>query len=232
MHLEHWGRREDDLLRLLREEAPDLIVLTGDYLNLSYREDPEAHAQARELLKAISGEGDRDFPAPPAGVYAVLGSPAVDRNSASLFDGLAVHLLRDEMVEVDLGKGRSLIVLGVECNHRPRIDAPKLAALIREVPEDVPRVLLYHSPELMPFAEPMGIDLYLCGHTHGGQVRLPLYGAIVTASHLGKRFEMGHYQRGNTHLYVSRGVGFEGHGAPRVRFLCRPEITTVRLGCQ
>jgi hypothetical protein len=81
----------------------------------------------------------------------------------------------------------------------------------------------------MPVAPQYGINLYLCGHTHGGQVRLPFYGAVVTASTLGKRFEMGYYRLQDTHLYVSRGIGFEGMGAPRVRFLCPPEITLVSI---
>src|SRR5690606_28729056 len=83
--------------------------------------------------------------------------------------------------------------------------------------------------ELMPQAVTHDIDLYLCGHTHGGQVRLPLIGPLVTSSKLGRRYVMGLYREGRTHLYVSRGVGFEGLGAPRVRFLCPPEITLIRL---
>jgi hypothetical protein len=81
----------------------------------------------------------------------------------------------------------------------------------------------------MPEVSELGVDLYLCGHTHGGQVRLPLYGAMLTSSQLGKRYEMGHYQQGRTNLYVSRGVGLEGLGAPRIRFLSPPEITLVTL---
>jgi predicted MPP superfamily phosphohydrolase len=56
-------------------------------------------------------------------------------------------------------------------------------------------------------------------------VRLPFYGALLTSSELGKQFEMGYYRLENTHVYVSRGIGMEGLGAPRVRFLCPPEIT-------
>jgi predicted MPP superfamily phosphohydrolase len=82
----------------------------------------------------------------------------------------------------------------------------------------------------MPQAIEHGIDLYLCGHTHGGQVRLPVIGAVLTSSRLGRRYVMGHYHEGRTHLYVSRGVGFEGLGAPRVRLFCPPEITLITLG--
>jgi len=75
---------------------------------------------------------------------------------------------------------------------------------------------------------PLGVDLYLAGHTHGGQVRAPLYGAIVTFSEFGKRYEMGPYRVGGTMLYVNRGIGFEPE-LPRVRFLARPEVAVIDL---
>ncbi len=69
----------------------------------------------------------------------------------------------------------------------------------------------------------------LCGHTHGGQVRLPLIGPILTSSQLGRRYVMGLYEEGGTRLYNSRGVGLEGLSAPRVRFLAPPEMTLVEI---
>ncbi|MCA1553353.1 MAG: metallophosphoesterase, partial [Chloroflexi bacterium] len=91
-------------------------------------------------------------------------------------------------------------------------------------------ILLYHSPDLAPQAAALGtIDLQLAGHTHGGQVRLPFYGALLTSSLYGKQLEMGLYQLRDMLLYVSRGVGLEGMGAPRARFRCRPEVTLITL---
>ena len=81
----------------------------------------------------------------------------------------------------------------------------------------------------MPAATTTGVDLYLAGHTHGGQLRLPVFGALVTASSFGKRYEMGAYREGRTVLYVSRGIGLEGLGLPRARFLSPPEITLFTL---
>jgi len=232
LHVERFGRREERLLRMVRAVAPDLILLTGDYVNLSYVDDPLTHAETRRVLAALSSGGEN---LAAAGVYAVLGSPPVDRNSASLFDGLPIHLLRDEVVTVELPapedgspKGR-LALLGLDCSHHMQRDAERLKAIGAQAPPDTFRILLYHSPELILFASELDINLYLCGHTHGGQVRLPFYGAVLTSSHVGKRFEMGHHRLNNTHLYVSRGIGMEGLGAPRVRFLCPPEITLVSI---
>jgi predicted MPP superfamily phosphohydrolase len=81
----------------------------------------------------------------------------------------------------------------------------------------------------MPLAQQYPVDLYLCGHTHGGQVRLPIYGAIITSSSLGKRYEMGPYVEQDTTLYISRGIGLEGLSAPRMRLLCPPEIILFSL---
>ena len=73
------------------------------------------------------------------------------------------------------------------------------------------------------------VDLFLAGHTHGGQVALPFYGAIVTFSRFGKRFEAGLHRVANTWLYVNRGLGMEGGPAPRVRFCARPEVSVLEV---
>jgi predicted MPP superfamily phosphohydrolase len=104
-----------------------------------------------------------------------------------------------------------------------------MTEVMRRVPADGYSLLLYHSPDLAEAAAEAGVDLYLAGHTHGGQVRLPFYGAIITMSAYGKRFEAGQYRVGATTLYVSRGIGMEGLRLPRVRFLCPPEIVVIDL---
>ena len=114
--------------------------------------------------------------------------------------------------------------MGVRNTYIEARDVAAIRRLMSQAPPDALTVLLYHTPDLMPLARDLGVDLYLCGHTHGGQLRLPLYGAIATSSKWGKRYEMGRYREGETTLYVSRGLGVEGLGAPRARFLSPPEI--------
>lgn len=222
LHLERMTRREEQVLALAKQAEPDLILITGDYVNLSYNEDEVTHYEVRELLRRLEA---------PFGVYATLGSPPVDLPHVipALFSDLPVRLLRDEWECLDLPGGRQLVLLGLDCSHDLDVDGARLRGVLQQAPNGVPRVLLYHSPELMPEAARHGLDLYLCGHTHGGQVRLPGYGAILTSSQLGRAYVMGHYREGKTNLYVSRGVGLEGLSAPRVRFLSPPEITLVTL---
>ncbi|HSM54634.1 MAG TPA: metallophosphoesterase [Candidatus Sulfomarinibacteraceae bacterium] len=222
IHLERITAREEALLALAASAEPDAIVITGDYVNLSYNRDEKTLSQVRGLLQRLRA---------PHGVYATLGSPPVDlrQTVAPLFEDLPVCLLRDGWAALDLGQGRRLVILGVDCTHHLDEDGQRLHEVVSAAPNGVPRLLLYHSPELMPQAAAHGLDLYLCGHTHGGQVRLPLLGPILTSSQLGRRYVMGHYREGSTQLYVSRGVGLEGLSAPRVRFLAPPEITLVEV---
>lgn len=222
IHLERWTRREDQLLAHIEQAQPDLIVITGDYVSTSNNSDPKTLRQVHDLLSQLWA---------PYGVYATLGTPPVDlrENVVPIFDDLPVTLLREHCVQLDLGKGRQLALLGMDCTHYLPDDIARLARLTAVAPPTMPQLLLNHSPELMPQAAQEGIDLYLCGHTHGGQVRLPIIGPLLTSSQLGRRYVMGHYQEGRTNLYISRGVGFEGLSAPRVRFLTRPEITLVTI---
>lgn len=222
IHLERLGIREAHLLELAEVAQPDLILMTGDYVNLSNNVDPETHREVGRLLGQLHAR---------YGVFAVLGTPPVDLPGVMprLFEGLPARLLRDEAVVVTLSRGRRLTLLGLDCHHDIPRDVATLDRVLAGAADAGPRVLLYHSPELMPAAAERGIDLYLCGHTHGGQVRLPLIGPLLTASQLGRRYVMGHYQEGRTHLYVTRGVGFEGLAAPRVRLFCPPEVTLVEV---
>lgn len=223
LHIERWTARETAVLQLAEQAKPDLIVISGDYVNLSYNEDPETQQLVIKLLRQLSA---------PHGVYAVLGSPPVDLRQTVLpiFEAVDhIKLLRWDWEVVEMGNGRSLTIMGLDCTHHLPTDRVRLERLHQAAPNHIPQLFLYHSPELMPEVAERQVDLYLCGHTHGGQVRLPLLGAILTSSQLGRRYVMGLYQEGRTHLYVSRGIGLEGLSAPRVRFLAPPEMTLITI---
>jgi predicted MPP superfamily phosphohydrolase len=222
LHFEGQSPREDALLAQVTALAPDLILLTGDYLNLSSVYDPAAQAGAREVLAQLHA---------PLGVYAVTGSPVVDVTGIvpQIFAGLDIHWLDDEASVIQHGE-YTLSLLGVRTTYDEDRDAAALQRLAQAVPHDAVSLLLYHTPDLMPVAAQFGIQVYFCGHTHGGQLRLPFYGALATSSRWGKKYEMGLYREGNSTLYVSRGLGMEGLGAPRARFLAAPEIVLWTIG--
>ena len=215
--------REQKLREALRTLSPDLILFSGDFINLSYLQDRRAWEVARTVLAELHA---------PLGVFAVSGSPAVDLPEVvpQVLAGLDnIRWLQDEVASVE-HEGRRIDIVGLTCTHKPFVDGPRLrAALAAAQPRLEPgqrpfTVLLYHTPDLAPDAAEAGIDLQLSGHTHAGQVRLPGFGALVTGSLYGKSFEAGRMQEDGMTLYVTRGIGMEGKGAPRVRFLAPPEI--------
>jgi uncharacterized protein len=222
VHIERLTPRDRSLPALVAELKPDLIVLTGDFLNTSYNDDPQAVAELIALLEQLHA---------PAGIYGVWGTQHVDLPDIlrPALEGLGIVILNDQALEIEVA-GRRLWLMGVYPTRDLPADAARLAELLAAAPPGVATVLLHHTPDLMPQAAALGVDLYLAGHTHGGQWRLPGFGALVTSSHYWKRYEAGYYSEDNTHLYVSRGLGLEGFGAPRARFFCPPEVVTVDFG--
>jgi predicted MPP superfamily phosphohydrolase len=156
----------------------------------------------------------------------VPGTPRVEplaRVQAFVRDLPAITLLVDRWARVDTPAGM-LHISGVTTTHHLPADRAALAAL-GPAPGDGLRLLIAHSPDIAPEAAAAGFDLMLCGHTHGGQIVLPLIGPLFSGSAYGRRFIRGRYRLGRMTLYVTRGLGMEGWGAPRARLLCPPEIT-------
>lgn len=225
IHVERTSPRERELNAMIAHFKPDVIVFSGDFVNITYTDD----AQTKADIRAIIGEWQA-----PLGVYCVPGTPVVEPLSRVMefVQGLPnLDLLANRWVTID-ASGGALHILGMVTTHDLKTDREALARMMQTAPAGGVRLLLVHSPDIGPEAAEAGIDLYLCGHTHGGQIRLPVFGAILTSSQLGKRFEMGRYQVGNMTLYTSRGVGLEGHGAPRARFLCPPEVILWEIAPQ
>jgi hypothetical protein len=210
LHCERKQRNERRLADLINPLEPDVIVFTGDSLNSTAGLTP-----FRETLAALEAG---------IGKFAVRGN-VDDRGypDIDLFEGTGFRCLSAEAVALEKD-GETFWLAGVDFRHE---------CMYREVLERVPRgcycAFLCHYPDLIQGLCGLNAALYLAGHTHGGQVRLPLYGALVTFSRYGKRYEAGRYTVGETTLYVNRGVGLEGGIAPRVRFLCRPEIAVFDI---
>jgi predicted MPP superfamily phosphohydrolase len=220
LHIERNGIREAKIVRQVNALAPDLILLTGDYLNLSRLGDP-ASAQA---WRAFVGQLYA-----PYGIYAVRGTVEPNPEAmADLIAGTSVVWLEQQAITLDI-HGQQITLVGVACSHHQSLDQFRLEQALNDVQGPGLQLLLYHSPDLIYKAAERHIDLYLAGHTHGGQLRLPFYGPMATGSIYGKQFFHGLFEVSGTRMYVSQGLGFEGGALPRARFLCRPEIVDMQL---
>ena len=218
IHVERTTKREKKLPALVASLNPDMIVLTGDYVNESYTNIPETIADLRTLIDQLDA---------PIGIYAVNGNVETPSRLKELMQDLDVTVLDNQVLRLP-EISDNFVLIGLSF-HIWSFDANQLHQLMKSIQPDDFSMLLYHKPDIAYTADEEGVDLYLAGHTHGGQVRLPFYGAIFTNSRYGKAFEMGYYQMKHTTLYVNRGLGFTGGPAPRIRFLAPPEVLVIDL---
>jgi len=213
------GEHERRALEAGLASHPDLIVLTGDYVQNELGRDTQDQAMA-DLRALIARLGF----AAPLGVFATNGDagPQCDE----VFEGTAVRCLVDESAAVALPGGGTLSITGLSRRRGRERDPEVLGALLRAAPRADARIVISHAPDFVD-ALPEPVDLVLAGHTHGGQVVLPLIGPPRTASRLPRLYAGGLHDFAGTPLHVSRGVGMERGFAPPLRFLCPPEICVL-----
>lgn len=208
LHCDPVERVENKLIATLRQEKPDLIVFTGDTMN---------RATSLPILKQTLTQMAAIAP-----TFVVKGNWDVwQYANLDLFSGTGVKELNNEAVKFDVA-GTSLWLVGLPVDHSPKFDQA-----FANVPPDAFKVMLYHYPDEIAEAQKRHVDLYCAGHTHGGQIALPFYGALITFSKFDKKYEAGFFHEGGTWLYVNRGIGCEG--TPHFRFFARPEVTMIEL---
>ncbi|MCA1573111.1 MAG: metallophosphoesterase [Acidobacteria bacterium] len=202
-------RRTVDLANLTK---PDLIALTGDYTT-SYRRYIEPCAEALGALNA------------PEGVWAVLGNHDhyTDRE-------LTTRALENNHIAV-LNNANTTLRRGSDVLQLSGIDDWSWAGTnwpraLYGLDQKRPTVLLSHQPRVLDLAESEKVGLIISGHTHGGQIDLPLIGPPARFATAELKYAQGLFRRGDTQLYVSRGTGVIG--LP-LRLGVRPEIAVLRL---
>ena len=227
VHNEARGEGNAALLRALREAAPDLICITGDFLD-SRRTDLDFALELAGQLAEIA----------PA-VYVTGNHEARLKDLSALEAGLAargVQVLRDGWTPLARG-GEEIALLGLDdpgfaagedwtlAEGLDQTQA-RLSALLAQAGDRF-SLVLSHRPELLPAYAEAGADLVLSGHAHGGQVRLPGIGGLFAPGQgILPRLTSGVHARGETRLVVSRGLG---NSAFPLRVFNPPEIVTVTL---
>ena len=190
---------------LMMAERPDLIVLGGDYVTWG---DRNYVVPCSEALAGLAA---------PFGVYAVVGNHDDDRDMPAALISHGYEVLRDARTTVRI-RGEKLDLVGVRFWTRRARD---IARLIHGSEATV--ILLAHDPRRLDEAAGLNIPLVLSGHTHGGQVVLPGFGAVAA-----KKFPVvaGTGHRGNTSVFVSRGVGTV---YVPYRLNCPPDVSVLTL---
>ncbi|MFH1856600.1 MAG: metallophosphoesterase [Candidatus Omnitrophota bacterium] len=210
LHCDKKVINEYKMINIINGLNPDIIVFTGDALNNSI-----ALPRFRSVLRNLKAK---------IGKYAVRGNVEVIYfGGLNIFEGTDFKVLDKQSVEL-AKDGEEFFISGLSFAY-----AGKYYEVLKDIPEDKYNIFLNHYPDLIEDVKGLNVDLYLAGHTHGGQIRFPFYGALVTFSKYGKKYEAGEYHVGDTILYVNRGIGLEGGFSPRVRFLARPEITVFNI---
>ena len=212
--------------RVVHEAAalkPDLIVLTGDYVQ--ERLTPTRASALRELRELLQSGPLRAR----LGVYATWGN--VDGRNRHLFDGLGVRCLEDEVVRVRLPGGETLALVGLSYQTSVSPRSGRLEALMSQAGSADRCVVAGHAPDFaLALAPEVRADLILAGHTHGGQIRLPWLPPLVRLSSVPPWLAAGGLHNvSGTPVHVSRGVGMERGSAPQMRLFCPPEICVIEL---
>ena len=211
-------------LELVRQAAPDLVVLTGDFI-WDQAPSPDKYMKncadaCRPLTQwakmgVYASFGNHDYPQPP------------QEPPAHLWHEVGIQTLQDSIVALKRN-GQTIYLAGLRSfTVRPVSPAP----VLQTAPEGAVKIVLWHEPDRAEECARAGASLQLSGHTHGGQVRVPFVGPPILPPN-GRRYPMGLYQvPGNPGenampLYVTRGVGLL---MPWVRFCCPPEVSIVTL---
>jgi len=203
---------DEAIVGLVRGPAIDLVVLTGDYRWRVHGEHRHILPSLQKIVEAV---------APRDGFLATLGNhdPVA---MVEPCERLGLRVLANETITVRRGAG-AIHVTGLDDVHYFYTDAA--AAALTDAPSGC-KIALVHSPEVAHLAAAAGYALYLCGHTHAGQICLPGGQPILTNSALHWRHVRGLWRRGRMIGYTSPGAGTSG--LP-VRFFSRGEVTVITL---
>jgi uncharacterized protein len=215
IHADGWmnEQRVAEIVGAINAQSPDAVAITGDFVT---SHPITAFMPALAQLQHIATKD---------GVFAVLGNHDhwtdadvvrnIIRNNGHVELSNTVHTIRRG--------GASLHIAGVDDVWEKKAN---LSSVLQRLPPDGAAILLAHEPDFADTSAAMGrFDLQLSGHSHGGQVNLPIFGPPIVPP-FAEKYPIGFYQVGTMIQYTNRGLGTI---TPRVRFNCRPEIAVFTL---
>lgn len=216
------GDQQREAVARVMRERPDVIVLPGDLQQGGGEEFERTLPEVRRLLGRLRA---------PGGVYFVIGDVEGLGKARLQLARTGVRLLLNRTATVRV-RDRTVVIGGTELDYGSPGARRMVEGLEEDPGESDIRVLLTHRPDsALALQRETRVDLVIAGHTHGGQIQLPLLGPLTVASEVSRSVGAGglHDVGGERRLYVSRGIGLERGQAPPVRFGAPPEVSLLRL---
>ncbi|MEK6705859.1 MAG: metallophosphoesterase [Bdellovibrionota bacterium] len=209
VHTNGLATRELKVLRIIKQQKPDAIVISGDTAP-----DGGNWSGARAFLERLRA---------PLGVFLIRGNWEhwnPDSAELQMYRDAGITFLNNDSRQIS----RKVWIVGIDDPFAGSPDLQQAFLQVPHIPNDVFKIVLFHSPAYFDSIK-QHIDLGLSGHTHGGQVRLPFFRPFFLPDGSGD-YLAGWYNKGSSRMYVSRGVG---NSIAEFRFYCRPEISVFFL---
>ena len=210
----YWQSAYDDLLDRLKLCEPDLIVITGDIVDFIGNPEP-CLPTAQRLLSQLRA---------PLGVFAVTGNHD-ECLFRSDFSQTPLRFIDQQRMMLKC-KGSTFELIGIPGEHRSYLTRQFEKQIPAKTP-GIPRLILCHYPDHFRRLRRCQPDLFLSGHTHGGQICLPGMIPLLRHDSLPLKYFWGLHEIGNSILVVNRGLGFSTRG---IRLFCPAEVVEIRLG--
>lgn len=223
LHNFEFGKDNSKIIKILYEENPNIIVITGDLIDCNRTNLDIAIKLVEEMVKI-------------APCYFVTGNHEawigdLYKTLENQLKSLGVTVLHDEMITINQGN-ESIFLIGLDdpdfTDWQTKLPSSRLYTRLRKMDlRDGFKLLLSHRPEAFDAYVEHRIDLVLSGHAHGGQFRLPFIGGLVAPSQgLFPKYDSGEYNKDKTTMIVSRGIG---NSIIPIRINNRPEVVIVQL---
>lgn len=233
LHAHVYGRDNDILIQKIKEQKPDIILVPGDMIVSRYPETYETAYQTFEKLTEIApvyfSNGNHES--------RVSKVPVMQTEAFLEYENrvrkLGVHILNNASEEVILHGGKfciSGLEIPLECYGKGSYEPlPEhfIQEALGEAKKDAVQILLAHNPMFAKEYADWGADITVCGHTHGGLVRIPGIGSVISPQfELFPKYDAGEFNFGDRKVYVSKGLGTHTF---HIRVFDRAEVLMIRI---